>query len=245
MSQVIRRVAVMLIAGGLVFGAAGCGIVPLPDRTDLPDITLPTAFPTRDSDDGTGQDDEAVEPEAPPAEPEPEPEPEEPEPEAVPDEPETDAAADDAASTPWWPFVLAGIIVVAIIVAVIALGRPRRDWEKRLTSVHADLRWLDESLVPEVLAKPSTAEASVAWQGARPRVLRMDEELFALQTAGVGDERTARAAADLQALRGLVNAIDAETSTQGATDAEQLRVRRAAVEQARADLRSRITGATP
>ncbi|WP_336627551.1 MULTISPECIES: hypothetical protein [unclassified Microbacterium] len=172
----------------------------------------------------------------------------------MPESPDATAPEDEERSTPdeiqpdssrttWWPFAIVLVLGAALLIVLARRGHTKRAWDERLEATHADLRWLEQTLVPQVLAQATSAEAGAAWSAGKTRVLLIDEELYALQTADIDENRVRRAADDLRALRDLVDAVNVETSADEALDAESLRVRRATVELKRAHVRARLGGA--
>ena len=240
-----RSVALTLVAVGVLLGAAACDALPLPDRSDLPSIALPVPAPTRGGDGGSATD--GIGESAPPVSSIPEGSESTPGPEIIvgPNGPAASEVAPDeqGARITWWPFLIALVLGCGALFALGARTRAQRDWQRRLDAAHDDLRWLEDALVPAVLEKPTAAAALSTWQAAGPRVLRLDEDLYAAQATQPDSDRADGVAADLLALRALVKAVDAETATLGASGADDLRSHRSMVEQARADVRRRLRGA--
>ena len=236
--------------------------VPSPDVTaGLP--TLPTRSP-RPTDDPVGPTEEPEQPTEEPTQPTEQPAPppttaapvvpptQEPVPteesEPTPDTP-TPTATDATAATaqeegiPWWVWLLAALLLAAVVALLVGWNRRRAAltaWDGRLTAAVGELRWVEGSLVPAVLRAGTVAEATAVWAAGRPRVLAIDEELFSLASSAPDDERRVRASLLRERLAVLTSAVDADT----ATDAEGLRARRGAIEQARADLLAALEAAT-
>ncbi|MDN4473726.1 hypothetical protein [Demequina zhanjiangensis] len=236
----MRRAVRIIVAGtvgtALVFGTAACDSLPDIDPSRLPSISLPT----RTTDAPDPEPTETAEP-APVETVTEEAAPEEteqatPEPSASPEE-----AADEEPFV-WWPWAIAALVLLVLLIIWARAASKRRAWDRRLATARAEMSWLEDSLVPQVLAKPSAAEAAALWQSAKPRVLAADQELHALHEAAPGDKRLASAMRAKDVLNALVDAVDADTSTEGATDADSLRARRAALDKARADVRSYLRG---
>lgn len=235
--------------------------IPSPDITaELP--TLPTRSP-RPTDD-------PVEPTQEPAQPTEEPAPppttavpvvpptqdagpteaSEPTPDATPTPTATDAtaaAAQDDEGVPWWVWLLAALLLAAVVALLVIWNRRRAAlaaWEDRLTAAVGEMRWAEASLVAPVLRAGTVAEAAALWSAGRPRVLGIDEELFALASSAPDDDRRARAVLLRERLGDLTSAVDADTATDARAGAEGLRARRGAIEQARADLLAALAAAT-
>ena len=228
--------------------------VPSPDSTaELP--TLPTRSP-RPTDDPAQPTEEPAPPPttaAPVVPPTQEAGPtdaSEPTPEATPTPTATDAtaaAAQDDEGVPWWVWLLAALLLTAAVALLVVWNRRRAAlaaWEGRLTAAVGEMRWVEASLVPAVLRAGTVAEATAVWAAGRPRVLAIDEELFSLASAAPDDERRGRASLLRERLGVLVSAVDADTATDAQADAEGLRARRGAIEQARADLLAALEAAT-
>jgi len=238
--------------------------VPSPDITELP--TLPTRSP-RPTDAPVEPTQEPTRPTQEPTQ-EPAPPPttavpvvpptqeagptqvSEPTPDATPTPTATDAtatAAQDDEGVPWWVWLLAALLLAAVVALLVVWNRRRAAlaaWEDRLTAAVGEVRWVEASLVPPVLRAGTVAEAAAVWSAGRPRVLAIDEELFALASSTPDEERRGRASLLRERLGALTAAVDADTATDAQSDAEGLRARRGAIEQARADLLAALEAAT-
>jgi len=174
----------------------------------------------------------------------------EPTPDATPTPTATDAtatAAQDDEGVPWWVWLLAALLLAAVVALLVVWNRRRAAlaaWEDRLTAAVGEVRWVEASLVPPVLRAGTVAEAAAVWSAGRPRVLAIDEELFALASSTPDEERRGRASLLRERLGALTAAVDADTATDAQSDAEGLRARRGAIEQARADLLAALEAAT-
>ncbi len=239
MRRAVRIIAAGAVGAALLLGTAACDSLPDIDPSRLPSISLPTR--TTDAPDPEPSETTTS------AEPRPtrtvteEAEPDEteeatPAPSASPEEPGEDEPF------VWWPWALAALVLLILIIIWARAASKRRAWDKRLDNARAEMSWLEDSLVPQVLAKPSAAEAAALWQSAKPRILAADRELHALGEAAPGDKRLASAMRARDLLTALVDAVDADTSTQAASDADSLRARRAALDKARADVRVYLNG---
>ncbi|WP_062465488.1 hypothetical protein [Demequina maris] len=215
----------------LVSGVAACDSLPDIDPSRLPDISLPA----RPSDTADPQPTETVTEAPAPAETVTE-EPA-PSPSAEPD------AAEEVEPFVWWPWAIAVAVLLVMLIVWWRWLAKRRAWDKRLEAARSELAWVEDSLVAQVLAKPTGAEAAAQWDAARPRVMDLDRELHELGEDAPSDERRGDAGQGLEVLRGLVVAVDAEASTQADTSADALRARRAELDAARAQVRTWIGAA--
>ncbi len=149
----------------------------------------------------------------------------------------------EGTSTPWWVWLLLAVLLVAVVASAVVLGRRRRalaEWDARLAAVQQDVDWVESSLVPQVLAQPTLAEAAATWDAARPRVLAIDEELHAVGTDAPDEERLAKVSTLQQRYAALVAAMNADTAASGVADVDALRASRITVDRARARLREAL-----
>lgn len=158
------------------------------------------------------------------------------------------ATAPASSGTTWWPWlVLVVLLALAGLIWYLVVRHKRQQvidaWDARLASARLDARWVEESLVPQVLSRPTAVEAGAVWSGAQPRVLAIDEELHALATDSPDQERSADAAGLRQRYDRLVNAVGADATAGSdpvASSPDAFRARRAAIDTARRDLRAAI-----
>ncbi|MEP6650292.1 MAG: hypothetical protein ABJA74_10355 [Lapillicoccus sp.] len=130
---------------------------------------------------------------------------------------------------PLWVWVVLALLLIAVIVLVVWLVRrsqARTEWDKKLALARRNALWFEDSLVQQVMARGSTAEAWRTWQAAQPRLLSLDEMLYELSTTAPDEERAAQA-----------------TGPDATVD--DLRARRAAVWRARTELRTLLDAAAP
>lgn len=242
MNKTTRPLVSIAMAAALTLTLAGCENLPGVDSSNLPSISR-SAAPSR-SPEPVPTRTEIITAEPAPESPEPvptrtqiitaEPEPTE---TAAPEE------SADEEPTVWWPWLLLAVALLAGVVAWWRFASKRSAWDKRLSHAAAEISWFEDSLIPQVLSKPSAAEAASLWQAARPRVLQVDRELHELAEASPSTDRAARANRGLQVLLSLTSAIDAETATTPGADADALRAQRAAVDAARDGARAWIASA--
>ena len=223
----LRFLAAIAVGAALVTGPTACSNLPDIDPSRLPQISLPSRPSQTAEPQPTETVTEAPEPEATAPT-----ESAEPGPTAAPEE------DPDESSTVWWPWAL---LAAALLIAAIVWGRwlsTRRAWDRRLDASRTQVSWLEDSVVAQVVAKLSAAEAAATWQSAMPRVLEIDRHLHALIEDAPSDDRRADAQRGSSALAGLVAALDQETAAHAGTDADTLRARRAALDSARTTARA-------
>jgi hypothetical protein len=146
-----------------------------------------------------------------------------------------------ASSTlPLWVWIVLAILLIAVIILVVWLIRrqqARADWDEKMALARRNAGWFEDSLVQQVMARGSTAEAWRTWQAAQPRLLSLDETLYELSTTAPDEERAQQATQLRARVGGLVEAMGADTSTGPDATVDDLRARRAAVWRARTELR--------
>ena len=166
--------------------------------------------------------------------------------------PET--APTTAESTTWWPWLLLLLLAIAGLVWWLLRRRAAQqvldDWDAQLDASRREATWVEESLTTQVLAAPTTSEASQVWTAAGPRLLAIDEACLALEGSAPDELRRADAAALRAQLAGLVEAVGADTAAGPDSSPDDFRARRAAIDVARRDLRAVLrptstAGATP
>ena len=144
-------------------------------------------------------------------------------------------------AVPPWVWVVLALLLLALIALIVWLvrrARARADWDRRMEQARRNALWVEDALVQQVMARASTAEAAATWQSAQPRLMTLDESLYALSTNAPDPERAAQATQLRARLGGLVDAMGADTNTGRNATVEDLRARRSAVWRARTDLRS-------
>jgi hypothetical protein len=100
----------------------------------------------------------------------------------------------------WW--LLAAVLVVAVIAIPLLLARRRRDaWRRELSQAESELAWLAHELLPELRQAPSREQMAGGWAVASNRVLTAEDRLTALETTGPNDDGRARALALRDAAR--------------------------------------------
>lgn len=154
------------------------------------------------------------------------------------------AAPQPAAATtavPPWVWIVLALLVLALLALIVWLvrrSRARADWDRRMGQARRNALWVEDALVQQVVARASTAEAAATWQAAQPRLMTLDESLYALSTNAPDPERAAQATQLRSRLGGLVDAMGGDTNTGRDASVDDLRARRSAVWRARTDLRS-------
>ena len=155
----------------------------------------------------------------------------------------TEAPQPASATTavPPWVWIVLALLILALIALIIWLvrrSRARADWDRRMGQARRNALWVEDALVQQVMARASTAEAAATWQAAQPRLMTLDESLYALSSNAPDPERAAQATQLRARLGGLVDAMGADTNTGRDASVDDLRARRSAVWRARTDLRS-------
>lgn len=149
---------------------------------------------------------------------------------------------------PVWVWLLLLILLIAVIVLVVRLvrgGQARADWDQKMAQARRNAQWFEDSLVQQVMARGSTAEAWRTWQAAQPRLLSLDEQLYDLSTTAPDEERAQLASQLRSRVAGLVEAMGADTATGPDASVDDLRTRRAAVWNARTELRNFLDATAP
>lgn len=160
-----------------------------------------------------------------------------------------DDAADAVGGVPWWVWallVLAGLGLVAAIVALRRAKAAELAWAALWHELTGEARWLDERVVPAVQDRSLPVPTlQTRWQDGSGRFDDLDRRVW----AAANEERKPQRVADLNALSDsllrLRDAVDAEVSLRtsgydepGLPDAAQ------AVADARDDLRRTVTART-
>jgi hypothetical protein len=149
---------------------------------------------------------------------------------------------------PVWVWVLLAVLLLALLAFLVLLvrrSRALRAWDDRMRLARRNALWVEDGLVPQVLSRGSAAEAAAAWQAAQSRILTLDEMLFSLSTTAPDQERANQAAVLRSRLQSLRDAVGADISTGEGASVDDLRIRRAAVGQARSKLRQFLDATSP
>lgn len=86
---------------------------------------------------------------------------------------------------PAWLWFLIALIVIAVIALIVRLVRRSQTiaaWDEKMHAVRREAGWVGDSLVDQVNLRATTAEAAATWAAARPRLLALDESVYALST---------------------------------------------------------------
>lgn len=134
----------------------------------------------------------------------------------------------------WW---LLGLLIAGAVIALVVLGLRRRgarkEWDARLTAVHAESTWLAHQLVPSALSAQSAAARRDLWTASRPRVDALEWNLSELTPSAPTDQ-----SAGVNRLRDSVAAVRSSMDAHSATgDAESLGAARQAQRQLEEALR--------
>lgn len=139
--------------------------------------------------------------------------------------------------TTWWPWVVAALVVALILAALLARGRRRAGWDRRLRQAQVRASWFEGSLVPQLQGAATAAEATSRWHAAQPDLLELDQDLHTLVSEAPDEARRGRASILRERVAELVQAEGAEASVSGAHSVDELRALRSRVDQARGALR--------
>ena len=127
--------------------------------------------------------------------------------------------------------------MAALAIAGVLILRHRaalNAWNSELLATITDLRWVEDQLIPGMLAAHTAAEYTQAWTDGRPRLVAADQQLFALAGRTSDWTKSASLSRLRTAIAGLTRAVDVEASS-ASTDPEALRAARADVEGARSE----------
>jgi hypothetical protein len=144
---------------------------------------------------------------------------------------------------------LVAVIVAALAVAGVLILRHRaalNAWNTELGNTISELRWVDDQLIPSMLAARTATEFARAWTDGRPRLVAADQQLYALAGRTSDWTRSASLSRLRTAIAALMRAVDAEASSTS-TEPEALRAARADVERARSQFSAALneTAGTP
>ena len=135
----------------MLLGTAACDSLPDIDPSRLPSISLPTRTtdapdpePTETTESADPQPEETETTEAAPEETE----------EATPAPSATPAEAEEAEPFVWWPWAVAALVLLILIIIWARAASKRGAWDKRLDTTRAEMSWLEDSLVPKVTSRP-------------------------------------------------------------------------------------------
>jgi hypothetical protein len=115
--------------------------------------------------------------------------------------PDGDEAEDDG--TPTWLWWLLAVIVLGAVVAIPLLLRARRRtaWRRQLSEAEGELGWLARELLPGLRRAASREEVAGGWAVASPRVTAAEDELTVLESTAYDDGGRDRARALREASR--------------------------------------------
>ena len=115
---------------------------------------------------------------------------------------ETESATDEGIPAwVWW--LLAGLAVAAVLLALILVPRARRRsaWDEELAAAESGAAWLARELLPQLQQVGSPAEVSGGWQVAAGRVTQVEDQLTGLESSAPDEVRRNRALLLRDALR--------------------------------------------
>jgi hypothetical protein len=161
-------------------------------------------------------------------------------------QPSASPAAGSVPISPWWWVAIAAALIGLAIGGVVIWRRlaARNAWQDQVTKVTTELRWVDEQLIPGMLAAPTAAAFAQAWTDGRPRLVAADQQLFALGRSAPDDTRSGSVSRLRSAVGELIRAIDVEAGLTS-PDPDALRAARAAVERARLEFSSALDAVEP
>ena len=119
-------------------------------------------------------------------------------------------------------------------------------WGAELNTTINELRWVEDQLIPGMLAAPTAAEFTQAWTDGRPRLVAADQELFVLAGRTSDWKKSSSLSRLRTAIANLMRAVDGEARSTS-TDPEALRAARGDVERARSQFSAALdeTAGTP
>jgi hypothetical protein len=118
------------------------------------------------------------------------------------------------------------VLALAVLGAILALipllaGRRRRAleaWDGPLADAESAAQWLQDRVVPAVVAEPAPERSAAAWGTVRPRFLALDEQLTDLARTAPDPDRRAMAASLRAALADVSTALDDRSRAASAQD---------------------------
>jgi hypothetical protein len=141
----------------------------------------------------------------------------------------------------WAALVILLLALIGLIAWLIQRTRVRAAWDARLATARQTATWVEDSLVPQTVSKPTVDEAAATWRSAGPRLLAVDQELHNLTTSAPDAERSDAAQQLRGRLRTLVDAVGADTSPTAGAGVDEMRLRRATIQSARTELRNYLS----
>ena len=130
------------------------------------------------------------------------------------------ASSTDGSSAPSWAWwLLAGLGLLAAVLALILVPRARRrhTWDTALAEAEREARWLARELMPELQQASSTAEVAGGWRVAAGRVVVLEDRLTGLSSAAPDEERARRARDLRDAVRDARHGMDTGLISENAT----------------------------
>ena len=116
----------------------------------------------------------------------------------------------------WW--VLAAVVVLALVIGVLLLVRSRRRakfWRDDLASAEGEVAWFARSLIPELRRLGSPAEVAGGWNIAASRITAVEDKLTALEPSAPDDAAQNRARSLRDAVRTARGRIDGLLTSPG------------------------------
>ena len=92
---------------------------------------------------------------------------------------------------PWLWGALAGLGILAVVLALTLLprARRRRTWDADLATARLETRWLAFELIPQLQLATTTDEFTGGWRTAASRVMLLEDQLTGLESGAPDDSR--------------------------------------------------------
>lgn len=160
-----------------------------------------------------------------------------------------DEAADAVGGVPWWVWALLVLAGLGLVAAIVALRRAKASelaWAALWHELTGEARWLDERVVPAVQDRSlQPATLATRWQDGSGRFDDLDRRVWAAANQEQKPQRAADLNALSEALLRLRDAVDTEVELRlGGVEQPGLQDAAQTVADARDDLRRTVTART-
>jgi hypothetical protein len=120
------------------------------------------------------------------------------------------AATEDGSGVPAWAWWLAGLLLLALVVAIPLVVRARRRtaWATELATASEEVAWISRVLLPQLQAAGSADQLAGGWTVAVPRVDAVQDRLTELGATARRDIDRGRAAQLRDAVRSARERVD-------------------------------------